>query len=635
MSIFLFLLLFPFFLFGGTLEIGERDSYWILPYCEYAPIEDIRDTPKELSHAIWIKDANKLQLNPKNRGYWIKLKIKNQDSMKKNLFLISKRNYVYSMEYYLLNKHSMVVKSIQSSSQLKKKKLSYDGLHRIFPITLKENEEVEIFFKVQSFNRGLVSFNMVSQEHMVKFYQDYSFFKGIYFGIMLIMMLYNMVLWLFFRFSSYLYYVLYVAFFSLYSVSYSGYLYQYTNLSTIYINILLPIGYVGFLIFIGSFVKELFFSKIENSMATRWISYIQIYLLIILLFKIVFIHQSNFLYIELFTTLQNIILPFYYLLILYFLYEISRRENSYLARWYLVSWSVIGFIGFLQLAAFHNMLSMEEGFDHLFDGSMAIETLLFSILLSLRIKEIKREKEEKEKLLIQQNKLASMGEMIVSIAHQWRQPLAEINGVVMNLDLDYQNKKLDNERLQIHLSDIESTTEHLSVTMNDFMDFFNHKKEVNHFWVSELFEHAVKLIQMSSREKIEIAYDIKNDIEVSSYRSELLQVLLIIINNSMDAFGTAGTSKAKIELAAIKKDEYVYFTIKDNAGGIPLHIIDKIFEPYFTSKPKTQGTGLGLYIMKIIIEKSMLGEVSLENSEEGIVCSFRITNFISSEKMLD
>jgi C4-dicarboxylate-specific signal transduction histidine kinase len=170
--------------------------------------------------------------------------------------------------------------------------------------------------------------------------------------------------------------------------------------------------------------------------------------------------------------------------------------------------------------------------------------------------------------------------------------------------------------------------------MNDFMDFFNHKKEVNYFSIFELFEHAIKLVQMSSREKVEIVYNMQSDIEMFGYRSELIQVLLISINNSMDAFITSKTKKPKIELSAIRKEDYVYFTLEDNGGGIPDDILDKIYEPYFTSKPKTQGTGLGLYIMKIIIEKSMLGELSLENSEEGVICRFKIVNLISSEKLL-
>ncbi len=626
-------LLFPFSLLGGTLEIGERDSYWVLPYCEYAPINNMNDTPKELSHTVWIRDKKELQLNPKNRGFWIKVKVTNQDEIEKKLFFMSKRNYIYSMEYYVVNKNK-IIENIQFEHQSIDKDNAYNGLHRIFPLVLKENQEVEVFFKVQSFNVGLVSFNLVTRDYMTKFYQDYSFFKGIYFGIMIVMMLYNLILYLFFKFFSYLYYVLYVAFFSLYSISYSGYLHHYTNLSTTFIDILFSVGYVGFLIFVGSFAKELFFSGKGNDFVTRWIKYIQIYLFAMLLFKVIFIYQNNFLSIEFVIMLQNMILPLYYMLILYFLYEVSQKSNNSLALWYFASWSVIGVIGFLQLAAFHNILSLENGFDHLFEGSMAFETLLFSILLSLRIKDIKREKDEKEKLLIQQNKLASMGEMIVSIAHQWRQPLAEINGIVMNLDLDYQNKKLDNQRLQSHLLDIENTTQHLSSTMNDFMDFFNHKKEVNHFSVFELFEHAIKLVQMSSREKVEIVYNMQSDIEMFGYRSELIQVLLITINNSMDAFITSKTQNPKIELSAIRKEDYIYFTIEDNGGGIPANILDKIYEPYFTSKPKTQGTGLGLYIMKIIIEKSMLGELSLENSEEGVICRFKIVNLIASEKML-
>ncbi|HIM93733.1 MAG TPA: ATP-binding protein, partial [Campylobacterales bacterium] len=90
----------------------------------------------------------------------------------------------------------------------------------------------------------------------------------------------------------------------------------------------------------------------------------------------------------------------------------------------------------------------------------------------------------------------------------------------------------------------------------------------------------------------------------------------------------------KIDMSATKKDDYIYFRIEDNGGGIPIKIIDKIYEPYFTSKPKTQGTGLGLYILKIIIEKSMLGEVSLKNSKDGVVCNFKIRNLVLSEKLL-
>ena len=630
MPIFLFLLLFPIFLFGGTLEVGERDSYWVLPYCEYSIVDNMSDTPADLNNNLWTRDQSKLQLTQSDNGFWIRVKIKNQDAIKKSFFLMSKRNYVFSMEYYIFNKDKVLVQHIESKSYLKNKEASYNGLHRIFPLNLKENEELELFFKVQSFNMGLVSFNMVTQDYMTRFYQDYSFFKGIYFGIMLIMILYNMVLYLFFKYSSYLYYVLYVAFFSLYSISYSGYLYHYTNLSLIFIDVLLSVGYIGFLVFIGFFVKELFFPKKEDKRISNWIGYIQIYLLVVLFLKIIFIYQNNFLYIELFTTFQNVILPFYYLLILYFLYKTSRVQNNNLAFWYLISWGFIGAIGFLQVAAFHNILSMEEGFDHLFEGGMAVETLLFSILLSLRIKEIKREKDEKEKLLIQQNKLASMGEMIVSIAHQWRQPLAEINGVVMNLDLDYQNKNLNNDKLQKHLVDIESTTQHLSETMNDFMDFFNHKKELNHFAISELFQHAIKLVQMSSQNRVDILYDSQSDMEIIGYKSELLQVLLILINNSLDAFKTGNIENPKIEMSVLKKEDYIHFKIEDNGGGIPSAIIDKIYEPYFTSKPKTQGTGLGLYILKIIIEKSMFGEVSLMNSEDGVVCNFKIINFSSS-----
>lgn len=635
MRFFLFLFLFNFSLFGGTLEIGERDSYWTLPYCEYAPVDNMSDTPQNLTSDIWIKDKDKLQLNEKNRAFWMKIKIKNQDALKKELFLMSKRNFVYHIEYYMLDGERKIVEHRVDGYQVVDRFSNYDGLHRIFHLTLNGDEEVELFFKIQSFNMGTVSFNIVTKEFISSFYKDYSFFKGLFFGILIIMALYNFILYFFFRYSIYLYYVLYVSLYILYSSAYGGYLHQYTNLSAVNITMLQIIGYTGFLISIGVFIKRIFvlITK-EEIKIIRWIRYIQWYLLFRMIIELTLLYNDDFVYMGYISNLENLVLPIYYIAILLLLYKISQRRADNIALWYLISWGIIGFVGFLQIMASMDILSMERGFDYFFDISMIFETLLFSIFLSMRSKEVEKEKEEKEKLLVQQSKLASMGEMIVSIAHQWRQPLAEINGIVMNLDLDYQNKKLDNIRFQKHLLDIENTTQHLSETMNDFMDFFNPKKEINHFAITELFEHTINLVHMSSQNRVKIVYDIDNNIDMYGYRSELIQVLLILINNSIDAFVTSDIVNPKIDMSATKKDDYIYFRIEDNGGGIPIKIIDKIYEPYFTSKPKTQGTGLGLYILKIIIEKSMLGEVSLKNSKDGVVCNFKIRNLVLSEKLL-
>ncbi len=256
-----------------------------------------------------------------------------------------------------------------------------------------------------------------------------------------------------------------------------------------------------------------------------------------------------------------------------------------------------------------------------------IPLLTIALITSIyHLQIINKEHREQETLLIRQSKLASMGEMISLIAHQWRQPLSAINGVVLELDIDYRKEKLNAQQLDKHLNEIERITAYLSRTIHDFTSFFAINKESVSFFVKDVITQAINLTTISSYKNIEIICNKREKIELVGFKSELIQSLLVLLNNAIFACAKKASNEFRGEIVIdfYHLKNYVYITVSDNAGGIPKENLKKIFDPYFTTKKKSGGTGLGLYILKLIVEDSMNGKVFVENGSKGAIFTLKI-----------
>ena len=242
-----------------------------------------------------------------------------------------------------------------------------------------------------------------------------------------------------------------------------------------------------------------------------------------------------------------------------------------------------------------------------------IKNQTFKILTIVDISDMKR----KETLLSEQTKLAAMGEMIGNIAHQWRQPLNIISitasGIKLNKELDLLTDKILIDSVKL----ITETTEHLSDTIDVFKDFLKDNKEKSLFNLSQNIYNNTSLIETMLRDNnVKIVLDLDDDIYIYNFPNEFSQALINIIHNSNDAFIFKNNNDLKIIKITTKQlEKSVVIEILDNAGGIDTKIMNKIFEPYFTTKHKFQGTGLGLYMTHKIIQESMKGDISVENHE--------------------
>jgi len=230
---------------------------------------------------------------------------------------------------------------------------------------------------------------------------------------------------------------------------------------------------------------------------------------------------------------------------------------------------------------------------------------------------------EQEQLLIHQSRQAAMGEMIGNIAHQWRQPLNALGLVVQQLPVFYEFGEFTKDYLDKSVKQAMELIQHMSKTIDDFRDYFRPYREKVEFKLSEATTNTVSLIKDSFRNQhISIEYMVIEDSVIFGYPNEFAQALLNILNNARDAITERHPDNPKVIIFISRQGSRAVITISDNAGGIPEDIINKIFDPYFSTKGPMAGTGIGLYMTKTIIEKNMGGIIAARNIANG--AEFRI-----------
>lgn len=233
-------------------------------------------------------------------------------------------------------------------------------------------------------------------------------------------------------------------------------------------------------------------------------------------------------------------------------------------------------------------------------------------------KEISSKVEEihyKDAMLLEKTKLAAMGEMIGSIAHQWRRPLSTLHINVEMLEEDYKENKIDHEFLEKFIKKNSEIILYMSHTIDDFQNFYKIDKEKRLFDVMEKIK-AVSDLKLNQLEENGIQITKEGEsFNVLGYPSEFQQVIVSLLSNAKDALLENNIKKPIIQIKLSADAQKGYIQISDNAGGIDDRIIDKVFEPYFTTKEQNGGTGLGLYISKMIIENNMKGTLSLSNKD--------------------
>ncbi len=262
-------------------------------------------------------------------------------------------------------------------------------------------------------------------------------------------------------------------------------------------------------------------------------------------------------------------------------------------------------------------LEIEKKTDQLIQIKEELESL--NKTLEERIRKETTKNVKQQLYIMQNNKLAQMGEMIANIAHQWRQPLAQINSCVLKIDV-----ALENQPNQIKksigdiLNEVETLTSHMSKTISDFQNFFDPDKEKQTFKLQEAVDSAYAITKGAlDGASINVIKELGSNLEIDSYMKELEHVLLVILNNAKDALVAYNPHEPTIKFTLDEDETHLYLSVCDNGGGIKEEHLGSIFDPYFTTKHKSQGIGIGLYMAKMIIDDGLKGRLLAYNHSDG------------------
>ena len=302
----------------------------------------------------------------------------------------------------------------------------------------------------------------------------------------------------------------------------------------------------------------------------------------------------------------------YAILFISVVFNLKQGFNSTII--YVLGWSIFCFILFVfDFKSYYE----EKGFMNIVLMAFAIEAILFTISVAYKYNSLKKQNKSFENMLLQQSRLAKSGEMIANITHQFRQPLNNLSYILINLKKRFENKKLDEVYFDKKVKQANDQLDFLSKTIEDFKEFYDPSKEKENFSIKESIENVITILSADLKKRnidFNLIFNTNENIELYGIKNELSQVLLALISNSNDAL--INTYEPYIHLEISSTNAEVIIKIRDNAGGIKEKFIDKIFDPYFSTKES--GTGIGLYLVKLIVEESFKGKIEVKNEKEGV-----------------
>lgn len=280
---------------------------------------------------------------------------------------------------------------------------------------------------------------------------------------------------------------------------------------------------------------------------------------------------------------------------------------------YVLGWSTFCFILFVfDFKSYYE----EQGMMDIVLLAFAIEAGLFTISVAYQYRTLKSEKKDQEQMLFQQSKLVKSGEMIANITHQFRQPLNNISYILINVKKRFEKKTLDEHYFYKKMNQANDQLQFMSKTIDDFKEFYKPSKHKEDFLIKESLENAIAIVHANLKKKgiqLNFDFDAHEKIKIHGVKNELSQVILALISNAIEAFKDIENPYINLEVAS--NDAEVIITISDNAGGIKQRDLNRIFEPYVSTKKS--GTGLGLYLVKMIVEQSFDAAIEVNNKKEG------------------
>jgi len=579
-------------------------------------------------------DKKMLNLGITNTPHWFKLEFNLSNDKKPEHSWWLKIDYppLDYIDIYLYDKNNKLL-SITNTGELRPfKNRSVADPAFIEELHLKQEGKYTAYIRIHTEGALQVPIKIINSNKLIKEQYKPILLSGLYYGLFIIILLYNIVLYFFTRDKNYLLYITFVTVFVFYQLSLDG-----IGIAFIWgdypwiVSHASPLGATGFailaIVFARSFLHTEKYSSLDKVLKTLlYLTYSIFIAIFILPYHYVIQAIGSF----------AIIIP----VALIYSGFTALKDGYRPARFYVLGW--VFFLGGCILFSL-NKFAIIGGFEFMSRAMQigsAVEMILLSWALGDRIKSIKDEylsksnelnktlqqqvkiglfkERQKDKMIIQQSRLAALGEMIEQIAHQWRQPLNTLALINQNLYFKYKLESFNEEEFDKAHEQINDNLQYMSQTIDDFRDFYKTSQERETYNLEEVIHTALSLSEsMINYAGIKTSITAKETCMVNNIKNEITQVVMNLLKNAHDALVEKRSKNREINFTLDCLNNEVKLTIQDNAGGIPHNIIEKVFNPYFTTKNESQGTGIGLYMSRSIIQDHANGTIQVENKNEG------------------
>ncbi len=613
-KILIFLSIFTF-LNATTIELNYLDkkvedfdiSYIIDKNSSYT-IEQIKDIEFQ-------NISNRHAFSGKIGTTWYKIDLKNITEVQKEVFLHNTFAY-FSKEIDIfefskdkqVNQERYNILEHKSSNRL-------IGSTLVYEIMIPSNSETTIYIKNTPMVSSLFNLNIYDKKLSIEALTNEPFYSIIIVSIMLTLAFYNATLYFFNRRKEFLLYALYMITPAIGLMYKYGLLFNHFHLygeKTYWFNLTAILMTAFLVLFLKQVLDTKEMDKKINYLLNSVLYLVVINVAIALVVNLTFaIEIFKFIFLYTFTII---------LYLGYYLYKTSHPLAKIFSIAYLFYMS--GMI--ITILAMSGAVEMNFFTFHSGGLGLIIEGLLFSYLMHYNIKILEQKIRDQKEIIISKNKKAQLGDMISAITHQWKQPLSRITSITSLLEFKIDKKaKIPTKELSEKITQINSNTIFLSDTIDDFKDFFNPNIIANECDLATVIQRAIELsVDDTMTKEITITTDLNFTKKVNIHKNELLHIILNILQNSKEAFKRSAHEIKIIKIIGYMKDEKLYIDIVDNAGGIDKASLPFIFNEHYTTKEKKSGSGIGLYLTKVILENHLKGSIEVKNINGGAM--FRI-----------
>lgn len=622
-------------LFAQTSSIQKDESVPLKGHIYY-----YEDTEGALS---W-REANQktFQCYPKERinfgftssVFWFKINVSSivkNDSLQR--WLMITYPLLNEIDLYHLDGNGRLIEYKRLGTYVARQDREYPMRNFLTDLALEKDTNSTLLLRVKTQSSMQVPLSISTTAQILSDIESGSLRIGIYYGIFLIIFLYNALIFMYTKDPNYLRYILFLTTFVAWQLSFDGigreYLWQNYHGDIEHISAAL-ISFSGF--------SALYFSRNFLTTASylpkvdRFIKFLMILSFTLSIVALVVPYSAIIIYNTALVSLIPMVLLATGIAIM--------RQGYRPARFYVAGWSSF-FIGTIIFAL--NKFDLITGFygvNHVQQIGSAVEMIFLSWALadrvhllqseyieklnrlnetlSEKVRDALSEARAKDRLIVQQSRLAAMGEMIEQIAHQWRQPLNTLALLNQHHYVNYKLGKCDDACFDKTHEQIDEHLQYMSKTIDDFRNYYKTDKIKELEDVASLVQDALRLSEVFLKyAKIKISLDLRPTTKVLMAKNEMIQVLMNLIKNAHDALVEQKIANGRISIGVEEIDHHIHIFVEDNAGGIDPYLIAKIFDIYFTTKDPEKGSGLGLHMSKYIIEESFGGTISVQNVPGG------------------